>query len=148
VVQRTCDNVITSDVVFNGTVNGLPARFSGKVIERWLGPGRQEVEVLSTDLNGLVINLPPIRTFTLTQTSPNIVFLDGLPIAINGTLEEPCSGRLSYIVTNIGQATAPITSLPNTTNIPGWLLHPYIITAGLISSGLLLIGLGRMLKKR
>jgi hypothetical protein len=147
VVNRTCDSVVTSDVVFNGTVNGLPARFTGKVIERWLGPGREEIEVLSTTLNGLVLNLPPIRTFNLTQTSPNLIFLDGLPIAINGNLEPPCSGRLSYIVTNVGQATAPITSLPNTANLPGWLFHPFSITLGLIGGGMLLLGMGRLLKK-
>lgn len=118
VARRTCDAIVTTAVSFNGMVNGLPARFSGQVIERWLGPGREDIEVLSTDLRGIVNGLSPIRTYRLTQNSPNLIFLDGVPIAIDGTLQEPCSGRLTYIVTNVGQVNLPITSLPNTSGLP------------------------------
>jgi hypothetical protein len=114
VARRTCANVVTTAVSFNGMVNGLPARFSAQVIERWLGPGREDVEVISTDLRGIVNGLSPIRTYRLSQSSPNLIFLDGVPVAIDGLLQEPCSGRLTYIVTNAGQLNLPITSLPNT----------------------------------
>lgn len=118
VVNRSCGSTVTSDVVFNGTVNGQPARYSGKVVERWLGPGREDVDVLSTDLRGDVLGKSALRTFNLVQSGPNLILLDGLPLAIDGTLEPPCSGRLSYRVTNAGQQPPPIASLPNTSGEP------------------------------
>lgn len=118
VVNRSCAATVTADVTFNGTVNGRPARFSGKVIERWLGPGHEQVEVIATDLRGLVLGKSALRTFTLLQSGPNLVLIDGLPVAIDGTLAPPCSGRLSYLVTNAGQQSLPIARLPNTAGAP------------------------------
>jgi len=116
VVRRDCSvtNDFYSTATFNGMMNGKPVTFSGTMIERWLGNGREEIEVLSTDIQGRVNGRPPVRKFLIVQTGPNSVTVEGIPAAIDGDLEPPCSGRTSYVATNAGQGSTQITSLPNT----------------------------------
>jgi hypothetical protein len=141
-------------VTFNGMVNGHPATFSGRVIERWLGNGREEIEVLSTDLSGLVVGKLPVRKILIAQTGANLITVEGLPVAIDGTLEPPSSGRTDYTATNAGQGTRAILSLPNTASnidIEGlrhWLLQPFVIAGLLIAVGGLLILASRLLRDR
>ena len=115
VLKRNCSaNETKSEASFNGMMNGQPATFSGAVIERWLGNGTEEIEVLSTDIKGIVHGNVPVRKILLVQLAPNSISLDGIPVAINGTWEPPCGGRTSYVVTNAGQGTRSILQLPNT----------------------------------
>jgi hypothetical protein len=135
-------------------VNGHPATFSGRVIERWLGDGKEEIEVLSTDLTGLVIGKLPVRKILIAQTGANLITVEGLPVAIDGTLEPPCSGRTAYTATNAGQGTRAILSLPNTaSNIDmeglwQWLSQPFALVGLLIAVGGLLILASRLLRYR
>jgi hypothetical protein len=154
VAKRSCGETVESDVTFNGMVNGHPATFSGRVIERWLGDGREEVEVLSTDLAGLVVGKLPVRTILVAQTGANLITVEGLPVAIDGKLEPPCSGRTAYTATNAGQGTRAIRSLPNTASnvdiegLRNWLLQPFAIAGLLAALGGLLILISRLLRDR
>jgi hypothetical protein len=154
VAKRTCGAIVESDVTFNGMVNGHPATFSGRVIERWLGDGQEEIEVLSTDLAGLVVGKLPVRKILIAQTGANLITVEGLPVAIDGTLEPPCSGRTAYTATNAGQGTRAILSLPNTTSnidtegLWHWLLQPFAVAGLLIAVGGLLILASRLLRDR
>jgi uncharacterized Zn-binding protein involved in type VI secretion len=137
VVKRDCSttNSFRSEASFNGMMNGRPVAFSGTMIERWLGNGSEEIEVLSTDIQGTVNWKPPVRTFTIVQTGPNSVTVEGIPAAISGKLEPPCSGRTAYVVTNAGQGSTQIASLPNTASeaVPpqGPAALPFALTIGL-----------------
>jgi len=154
VAKRSCGAIVESDVTFSGMVNGLPAAFSGRVIERWLGDGKEEVEVISTDLTGLVVGKLPVRKILVVQTGPNLITVDGLPVAIDGKLEPPCSGRMAYTATNAGQGTQTILRLPNTasdTDIEGlrhWLFQPFVSAGLLIGLGSLLILASRLVRDR
>lgn len=154
VLQRTCGSSTTSNVTFNGMVNGRPAAFTGTVRENWLGNGKEELEVLSTDLKGLVLGRSPLRNILLAQTGANTITIDGLPAAIDGTLEQPCSGRTSYTVTNIGQGARAIRELPNTSSRAGLedvqqvLLQPYAIAGLFVGAGAVLILASRLLRDR
>jgi hypothetical protein len=154
VAKRSCGATVESEVTFNGMVNGLPAAFTGKVIERWLGDGKEEVEVISTDLAGLVVDKLPVRKILVAQTSANLIMVDGLPVAIDGKLEPPCSGRTAYTATNAGQGVRPILRLPNTgssTDVesprPG-AFQPFLLVGLLVGAGSLLILVSRLLRDR
>jgi len=154
VLQRTCGSSTTSNVTFNGMVNGHSAQFTGTVHENWLGNGKEEIEVLSTNLKGLVLGSSPLRKVLLAQTGANTVTVDGIPAAIDGTLEQPCSGRTSYTVTNIGQGSRAIKELPNTASQAGLedvhrlLLQPYVIAGLFVGAGALLILAGQLLREQ
>ena len=154
VAKRSCGATVESDVTFNGMVNGLPAAFSGRVIERWLGDGKEEVEVISTDLAGLVVGKLPVRKILVTQTGPNLITVDGLPVAIDGKLEPPCSGRTAYTATNAGQGAQTILALPNTASnidvegLRHWLLQPFVLAGLLVGIGSLFILASRLLRDR
>jgi hypothetical protein len=154
VAKRSCGATVESDVTFNGMVNGLPAAFSGRVIERWLGNGREEIEVISTDLAGLVVGKLPVRKILVAQTGANLVTVEGLPVAIDGTLEPPCGGRTAYTATNAGQGARTILALPNTASnidtegLRHWLLQPFVIAGLLVGLGSLFILASRLLRDR
>jgi hypothetical protein len=154
VAKRSCGATVESEVTFNGMVNGLPAAFSGRVIERWLGDGKEEVEVISTDLAGLVVGKLPVRKILVAQTGANLITVEGLPVAIDGTLEPPCSGRTAYTATNAGQGAQIILQLPNTasnSDIAGlrrWLAQPFTIAGMLVGAGSLLLLASRLLRDR
>jgi hypothetical protein len=153
VLQRTCGSSTTSNVTFNGMVNGHPARFTGTVRENWLGNGKEEVEVLSTDLKGLVLGASPLRKILLVQTGANTIAVDGIPVAIDGTLVQPCGGRTSYTVTNVGQGARTIQQLPNTASTQivdhaQWLMQPYVLSGLFIGAGALLLLVSRLLRDR
>lgn len=144
--ERSCGTTVTATATFNGTLNGQPMRFTGNVVERWHSRGfGEDVEVLNTDITGTVNWLPPIRTISLVQTVPNLMFLEGIPVFINGDLAAPCSGKRLYIATNVPRSAEAVTRLPDAGM--GWFKHPYVIAAMLILGGLVLIGLGRILRE-
>jgi uncharacterized Zn-binding protein involved in type VI secretion len=154
VARRSCGATVESEVTFNGMINGLPAAFSGKVIEHWLGDGKEEVEVISTDLAGLVVAKLPVRKILVAQAGANLVTVEGLPVAIDGVLEPPCGGRTSYTATNAGQGVRTILTLPNTasnTDVEGpqyELFQPLMVAGLLVGAGILLILASRLLRER
>lgn len=153
VVQRTCGSPVTSQFTFNGMVNGHQAQFTGTMHENWLGNGKEEVEVLSTSVPGLVLGESPLRKVVLAQTGANTIAVDGIPVAIDGTLVQPCGGRTSYTVTNIGQGSRTIQQLPNTASNQvldraPWLMQPYVIPGLFIAAGVLLLLASRLFRDR
>ncbi len=95
-------------------VNGEPATFNATAIERWHGAGKQEIEIVASNVKVPVLGSAPLRSFHIIQTAPGVGTVEGIPAAIDGTLEAPCSGRTSYTVTTAGQGSQVITQLPNT----------------------------------
>jgi len=146
VIERTCATTeTTSRLKFNGMINGKPQTYTANIIERWLGNGREEIEVVSHDWKGTVYGQAVPTKFTVVQTSPGLVTVAGIPLAVAQPLQAPCSGQLSNTVTMAGQGTAPIATLPNTAG-DGLVFHPFVLAALLMGAGGGLIGLSRLLR--
>lgn len=146
VIERTCAATqTTSGLTFNGMINGNPRTYTANVVERWLGSGREEVEVLSHNWGGTVFGGAVPTTFPVVQTSPGLVTVAGIPMAVAQPLQAPCSGQLSNTVTMAGQGTTRITMLPNTAG-EGLIFHPLVLTALLIGGGCGMIVLSRLLR--
>jgi uncharacterized Zn-binding protein involved in type VI secretion len=145
VAHRNCGATETNtDMRFNGMVNGAPATYTARAIEHWLGNGQETMDIVSTSIKGNVLGQSPIRTINVVQTGPGMVTFAGVPAAINGDLEAPCSGKTSYTVTNAGQGMQLISQLPNTAgNEP---LQPFAVVGGLVVAGLSLIVASRKLR--
>jgi len=147
VIERTCGATeTTSQLTFNGMINGKPQTYAAHVIERWLGNGREEIEVLSHNWSGTVYGQAVPTRFTVVQTSPGLVTVAGIPLAVSEPLQAPCSGQLMNSVTMAGQGAAPIAMLPNTAG-DGLVFHPFVLAALLIGGGAGLIGLSRLLRE-
>lgn len=148
VLDRTCGVEETQSLAtFNGMVNGTPATFNATAIERWYGNGNQEVEIVATDVKTPVLGSVPLRSFRIVQTAPGMGTVEGIPAAIDGTLEAPCSGRTSYTVTTAGQGSQSITELPRT-GTPTLLANPITLTLLLTTVGGAMLVAGVWMGKR
>ncbi len=118
VARRTLGTPITAAWTFSGLLQGQPFKATGTAVDRWLGDGKEEIEMTSYTSWESAVPQPPLMTISLQQVGDGVIAVEGIPLAVNGKLLPPGSGNQVFMATNAGQGARPVTSLPNTTDFP------------------------------
>jgi hypothetical protein len=114
VAYRTLGSVVNTELSFNGMINGAPASGNATAVEHWLGNGKEDIEITGvSNWRGPVDALAPMNLH-LEQHGSGVISVNGVPVAMNGVLQPPGSGDLSYTFTDAGQGSHDIGTLPNT----------------------------------
>jgi hypothetical protein len=113
VVQRTAGSTETG-LEFRGTVDGNPATATAKATERWQGGDSAEITVTEITSWDVPLPRPQLMTVKLAAAGPNLITVNGIPVATNAPLAAPGSGNSSYVVTSPLQGLGEITFLPRT----------------------------------
>src|SRR6478672_7099822 len=58
VARRTLGAEITTDLTFNGMINGAPASGTAKAVEHWLGTGQEDIEITLVTTGPASVDLP------------------------------------------------------------------------------------------
>lgn len=147
VAKRRCGAATLTDLMFNGTINGLPASAAATATERWSSNSVGELTVNEpTEWNMASLGKPDGLTLNVVQTAPGLITVNGVPMAIDGDLMSPCGGRTTYLVTNPGQGATQVVFLPRTGDGP-LALHPLVIVGMMLVPGLFMIMLSTVLHK-
>ncbi len=147
VARRHCGTATLTDLKCNGTINGLPASAAASATERWTSNSTGEVTVnRPTEWNMGGLGKPGGFTLNVVQTSPGLITVNGVPMAIDGDLKAPCGGRTTFLVTNPGQGEAQVVFLPHTGDGP-LALHPLVIVGLLLVPGVFLVVLSSLLHR-
>jgi hypothetical protein len=146
--QRQCGGSGTTFTAlsFNGMVNGQPASASANGTETWSSNNAIEFELGTITAWKVPLTKPARLNLTIVQTTPDLISVNGVPVAIDGMLAAPCGGKTRYTVTNAGQSTELIVLLPKTGSGPIW-AHPLFIMTMMVVPGLALIVVSSMLRK-
>lgn len=165
-VVRHLGTPILSDLSFDGMVNGKPVSVAASGIENWPGSSASALRINTAGLAPVATN--PSAAFSITsvskwnapiaqpalpfqmaldQSSPGLVTINGVPLALSGPLPVPGSGDMTLSVANAGKGPTQIANLPNTGAGPG-AITPLEIASGLIGLGLLLVLASRLLAPR
>ncbi len=163
VAHRQDTTPVTTELTFNGTVNGVPTKATATATEEWSSDGQAHIvitnlqKVGSAPLTGLsslskgaaVLAAPLARDVDviLMQPSPNLISVNGIPLAIDGQMTKPFTigGRAAYVVTMPGQGSTQIAVLPRTGN-SGLILTPLLLGSLLVGFGLVLVGVSRRVR--
>jgi len=148
VAQRTCSDSGTTltDLSFTGMVNGKPASASATGTETWSGNSAAEFNLGSVTAWNIPLTKPTTLKLNIVQTGPGLISVNGVPVAIDGDLMAPCSGKTLYTVTNAGQSTGQIVLLPKTGVGSIW-ANPLFIVTLLVVPGTLMILLSGLVRK-
>jgi hypothetical protein len=154
--KRQCSDPVRTELSFNGMINGSPASATASATERWSDDSNAVIDVTSIDSWSGPLGRPNPITLHVSQTSPGIVTVNGVPVAINGQLKAACTSdtgsgdggaSLAYVFTNPGQGSGQVVLLPNTGEGP-MLFNPLVIVAMLITPGIILVMLSSLLRRR
>jgi hypothetical protein len=135
VARRQCGATTTTDLAFNGMVDGKHTTATATADETWSGDGRGEISNLKLTSWQSSVPQPAVLDLTITQTAPGLITVNGVPAAIDGDLKAPCGGRTTYTLTNAGQGAASITFLPSTGGGPSF-GDPLVVVALLTMPGI------------
>jgi hypothetical protein len=120
------------------------------------------IEITSINSWNVPLGRPNPVTINISQTSPEVVSVNGVPVAINRPLKAACtgdqgtiaggqnqngSGPLAYVLTNPGQGSGQVVLLPNTGDGPIF-FNPLTIVAMLITPGIFLVLVSGLLNRR
>ena len=146
--QRQCSSSGTTftDLNFNGMVNGQPASASATGTETWSSNNTVEFDLGTVTAWKVPLTKPTSLKLSIVQTTPDLISVNGVPVAIDGVLMAPCGGKTRYTVTNAGQSTDVIVLLPKTGSGPIW-AHPLFIMTMMVLPGIILIVVSSMLRK-
>ncbi len=147
VARRQCGSPTTTELTFNGMINGYPATARATAVERWSGDSSAQIEITNITQWEAPVGKPNPITLNIVQTAPGLVTVNGVPVAIDGTLKAPCGGRTTYTVTNPGQGEEQIVLLPSTGEGPLF-AHPLVIVSMLIVPGILMVLFSAVLGRR
>lgn len=147
VVHRTGDAAVQSAVSFNGMVNGAPTSAQATATENWSSDGQAQITINEITGWNSTVPQPANLTINLSQTSAGVVSVNGIPVAIDGLLQMPFTGRTSYSVTSAGGGSHQIDTLPRTGAGP-LAINPLLIVGLLIASGLVLMALGTLVQQQ
>lgn len=146
VIHRQGGAEVNSNLSFNGMVNGSPASAEATATENWSGDGQAQITINEITAWNSTLPRPANLTISLSQTSAGLVSLNGIPMAIDGLLQQPFSGRTSYTVTGAGKGSSQIVMLPRTGD-GQLILDPLWIVGLLVVPGLVLITISALLRK-
>lgn len=150
VAQRTYGAEVVITGTFNGMLDGKPFSVSGSAIEHWVSDTQVAVEVTSINVPGMAQANSLLRTYQVVQSSPGLVLVEGMPIAVDAPLVPPRRGTASvqsanYTVTNAGAGPQILTQLPNTAGGIGG--HPFVMAGLLVAVGSGLLLVSRLLRE-
>ncbi len=146
VARRQCGSPTTTELSFNGMINGYPATATAMAVERWSGDSSAQIEINQITQWEAPVGRPNPITLNIVQTAPGLVTVNGVPVAIDGTLKAPCGGRTTYTVTNPGKGGEEIVLLPSTGQGP-FFAHPLVIVGMLVTPGILLVLVSSLLNR-
>jgi hypothetical protein len=164
VAHRQATTPVTAALTFTGMLNGVPTRAEATATEEWSSDGQAHIVITDlrkasgAPLTGLisyskgaaVLAAPLSRDVDviLTQLNPNLISVNGVPLAIDGLMTKPFAlgGRTAYVVTMPGQGSSPISVLPRT-GAGNLFLDPLLIVGLLVVSGLGLVGLSSRMRQ-
>jgi hypothetical protein len=145
VARRTGGAGVTTELSFTGMMNGAPASMKGTAVERWTGDNQSQLQLTSITEWHAAVAQPSLLTLDISQSSPDVFYVNGVVFAIDHALQAPFGDRNSYVITMPGQGTSQIKVLPNTGDGPG--ITPLMIVGLLIGPGIVLVLLGSLLRK-
>ena len=146
VARRTLGGIVDTRLTFNGMIDGAPASLAAEATERWSSDGQAMIEITNISNWEASIPQPSVITLNVSQSGPGLVAINGVPVAMDGLLAAPGSGRTTYTVTAPGQGTAQIVALPNT-GMGFSPIDPLLIVGLLITPGLALVLLSSLLRR-
>lgn len=130
------------DFTFAGMIDGKQANVAGSGSESWSAGGQAQISLDSiTQWNAPAARPGTGISLNLVQDAGNVATLNGIPVALNAKLLPPGSGNASYMVTNAGQGTAMIYSLPRTGSGPDG-MRPMDVAMLLSAAGTVFLALG------
>jgi hypothetical protein len=130
VVQRTAGSTEIA-LEFRGTVDGNPAAATAKAVEKWQGNDSAEITVTEITSWDAPLPRPDLMTVQLAEAGPNLITVNGIPMATDAPLAAPGSGSASYVITNPLQGLGQVTYLPRTGEGPA-MGNPLLVVALLV----------------
>jgi hypothetical protein len=162
VAHRQATTPVTAALSFTGMVNGAPTRAEATATEEWSSDSQAHIVLsnlkilasapqmrlvsYSRSAANSAVALPTDLDVNLTQQGPNLISVNGIPLAIDGLMTKPFGGRLAYVVTMPGQGNSQIGVLPRTGG-GNPVQNPLLIVGLLLVSGLALVGASGLARK-
>lgn len=137
----------TSQVIFHGTINGKPADATANATESWSGSTNDKIHVTEITSWNAAVARPGLMDIELSQAGAGLVTVNGIPLAINGSIAPPGSGDMTYMVTNPGSGEQNVGLLPQTGE-GSILSDPNLLSGIMVAMGAAILILGLRLGRR
>jgi hypothetical protein len=137
----------TSQVIFHGTINGKPADATAEATEDWTSNSNDKIHVTKITSWHASVGQPKTLDIELSQAGPGLITINGIPMAINGSIVPPGGGDRMYMVTNPGSGEQNVGLLPQTGEA-SFLSDPNMVATLVMALGAGILIFGLSLGKR